>query len=28
MVIPLQKGTGQVQPLGLLDVVGARHLTY
>jgi hypothetical protein len=28
MLIPLQKGAGQVEPLGLLDMVGARHLTY
>jgi hypothetical protein len=28
MRIPLQKGTGQVEPFGLLDMAGSRHMTY
>jgi hypothetical protein len=28
MRIPLQKGTGQVEPFGFLDMAGSRHLTY
>ncbi len=28
MWIPLQKGASQVEAFGLLDIAGARHMTY